>query len=42
MDEVTIRTKQIMDENLSIDTLVQRLVFKEMELKMAETKLEEG
>ncbi len=42
MDEVTTRTRQIMDEKLSVDTLVQRLVFMEMELKMANTKVEEG
>ncbi len=42
MDEITTRTKQIMDENLSVATLVQRLVFMEMELKMATTKVEEG
>lgn len=42
MDEFSTRKKQIMDENLSVDDLVHRLVAMEMEVKMAETKVEEG
>ena len=42
MDEFSTRKKQIMDEKLSVDDLVHRLVSMEMEVKMAETKVEEG
>jgi hypothetical protein len=42
MDEFSTRKKQVMDENLSVDDLAHRLVSVEMELKMAETKVEQG
>ena len=42
MDKFSTRKKQIMDENLSVDDLAHRLVSVEMELKMAETKVEQG
>ena len=41
-DEIEIRTSQIKAENLSVDVLIERIVYLELDVKKAEMKAEEG
>lgn len=40
-DEIAIRSKEIMDKNLPIEILIERLVLTEMDLKNEKFKVEQ-